>query len=51
MEAILIDLQENFSVFELCVYMVVLACVLAGLVACFITIKRFIDEVASAREA
>ena len=50
MEQILLDLSENYTLFELCIYAAIVGACISLLVGCFIEIHRFINEIASTRE-
>lgn len=50
MEQILLDLSENYTLFELCIYAAVVGACISLLVGCFIEIHRFINEITSTRE-
>ena len=50
MEQILLDLSENYTFFELCIYATVVGACVSLLIGCFIEIHKFINEVVSARD-
>ena len=50
MEQILIDLSENYTLFELCIYAAIVGACISLLVGCFIEIHRFINDIVSTRE-